>query len=123
MFLKDAMNEQNSEPTRVDAFFEAAFHLIEAAVARHRIHINKHQLVRKILERNKNIFEDATDKVWRAFQEIENQIRPGQAYGGAINGEALERTMELVALIQKVCEKHLGPNPIPQKRGGLLRNI
>ena len=89
MFLRDAKNESNSEPTRVIAYFEAAFHLIEAVAARRRIHINKHQLVRRVLEES-TLFGDDTEKVWRAFQEIENQIRPGQAYGGRIDGEALE---------------------------------
>lgn len=107
MFLKDARNEQNSEPTRIEAFFEAMFHLIETVAAKRRVHINKHKLVRIILEQDKNIFGEATEKVWRAFQEIENQIRPGQAYGGAINGEALKRTMELASTIQKICQECL----------------
>jgi superoxide dismutase len=105
MFLNDAINEQNSEPTRIEAFFEAMFHLIEMVAAKRRIHINKHKLVRNVLEQDKNIFGDVTEKIWRAFQEIENQIRPGQAYGGAIDGEALERTMELVSTIQQICQE------------------
>jgi hypothetical protein len=115
MFLKDAINEQNSEPTRIEAFFEATFHLIEAVTAKYRIHINKHKLVRNVLELNKEIFGEDTEKVWRAFQEIENQIRPGQAYGGAINGEALERTKELTGVVKNICEKHLGSNPVLRK--------
>ncbi len=108
MFLKDAENEENSEPTRIEAYFEAVFHLIDAVAAKHRVHINKHQLTRKVLEENREIFEGEAERVWRAFQEIENQIRPGQAYGGAINGEALRRTKELVTIIQDICEKLLG---------------
>jgi len=107
MFLRDAENEQNSEPTRIEAYFEAVFHLIEAVAAKNRIYINKHQLVRKVLEENGNIFGENTAKLWRTFQEIENQIRPGQAYGGAINGEALEQTKELAGIIQNICEKFL----------------
>lgn len=115
MFLKDATNERNSEPTRIEAFFEAAFHLIESVVAKYRLHINKHKLVRNVLEQNKEIFGEDAEKIWRAFQEIENQIRPGQAYGGAINGEALERARELVEIIKNVCEKRLGSNSILRK--------
>jgi hypothetical protein len=107
MFFKDAENEKNSEPIRIVAYFEAVFHLIETVAAKHRIHINKHQLTRRMLEDNEDIFKDDTERVWRAFQEIENQIRPGQAYGGAINGEALERTKELVDIIREVCKKFL----------------
>jgi phenylpyruvate tautomerase PptA (4-oxalocrotonate tautomerase family) len=115
MFLKDATNEQNSEPTRIEAFFEAAFHLIEAVAAEHRIHVNKHKLVRDVLKLNKEVFGEDTEKVWRAFQEIENQIWPGQAYGGAINGEALERTRELVEVIRGLCEKRLNSNSVLRK--------
>ena len=107
MFHKDAENVKNSEPTRIMSYFEAAFHMIEAVAAKHRLHINKHQLARDILEGNKDIFKDDTEKVWRAFQEIENQIRPGQAYGGAIDGEALERTKELVSVIENACKRIL----------------
>lgn len=115
LFLKDATNQENSEPTRIEAFFESAFHLIEAVVAKSRVHINKHQLLRTVLGQHKGIFGDNTEKVWRAFQEIENQIRPGQAYGGAINGEALKRTEELVNVISKVCETTLGLVPTLRK--------
>lgn len=107
MFLKDAENEENSEPTRIEACFEAMFHLIEAVAATHRAHINKHQLTRKLLESNKEIFKNDTEKVWHAFQEIENQIMPGQAYGGAINGDALKRTKELAIFIQNICKNFL----------------
>lgn len=59
------------------------------------------------MEENKTIFGKETENVWRAFQEIENQIRPGQTYGGSINGEALERTKELFEEIRRICEKEL----------------
>lgn len=106
LFLRDAGNKENSSPTKIEAYFEAMFHLIEAIAAKNRIHINKHQLARSALEESK-IFKEDTEKVWRAFQEIENQIRPGQAYGGAINGEALRRTEKLVAVIEDACKKFL----------------
>lgn len=115
MSLKDAANEQNSEPTRIEALFEAAFHLIEAVAAKHRIHVNKHKLVRDFLEHNAAIFGENTESVWRAFQEIENQIRPGQAYGGAIDGEALKRAKELVGIIREICERKLGADIISRK--------
>ncbi len=107
MFLKDAENRENSEPTRIEAYFDSVFHLIEAVAAKKRIHINKHQILRKILEESENIFGEETEKIWRAFQEIENQIRPGQTYGGSINGEALERTRELFNKIRSICEEKL----------------
>lgn len=104
IFFNDAGIEANSEPTRIGAYFESAFHLIEAVCAKNKIHINKHQMLRAVLEENKNLFADKTEDVWRAFQEIENQIRPGQSYGGAIDGAALRKTKELFKKIREVCE-------------------
>ena len=103
MFKRDAEDEENSIPTRIEAYFNASFHLIESEVSKYGIHINKHQNVRVILEKNNQIFGDNTERVWRAFQEIENQIRPGQIYGGAINGKKLKRTIELFEIIQTIC--------------------
>lgn len=103
MFKADANNEANSVPTRIEAYFHAAFHLIEAHAAMSGIHIEKHQKTRTILEKNRQIFKDNTEKVWRAFQEIDNQIRPGQIYGAAINGGKLKRTIELFQNIEEIC--------------------
>jgi uncharacterized protein (UPF0332 family) len=103
MFKTDACNESNSFPIRIEAYFYAAFHLIEAMVANVGIHIEKHQRVRSMLEKNHQIFKDYTEQVWRAFHEIENQIRPGQIYGGAINGKKLLRTIELFQVIETIC--------------------
>lgn len=50
MFKADANNEGNSIPTRIEAYFHAAFHLIEVHAAISGIHIEKHQKVRTILE-------------------------------------------------------------------------
>jgi hypothetical protein len=103
MFLKDAENKENSHPTRIEAYFESVFHLIEAVAAKDRMHVNKHQLLRNVLEENDTIFGGETENVWKAFQEIENQIRPGQIYGGSINGKALERAKKLFERIRGIC--------------------
>jgi uncharacterized protein (UPF0332 family) len=103
MFKADADNETNSVPIRIEAYFYSAFHLIEAITAKTGIHVEKHQKVRTMLENNKEIFGENTEKLWRAFHEIENQIRPGQVYGGAINGKKLHRTRELFEIIEKMC--------------------
>ena len=103
MFKQDAENETNSIPTKIEAYFNAGFHLIEAVAAKMGIHIQKHQKVRSGLEKNLQIFKDETEKVWRAFQKIENQIRPGQIYGGAVDGGKLQRTKELFRSIEKIC--------------------
>lgn len=103
MFKQDAENETNSIPTRIQAYFNACFHLIEAGAAKTGIHIQKHQKVRKVLEENHQIFGDKTETLWNAFQIIDNQIRPGQIYGGTIDGEKLKRTKELFKRIEEIC--------------------
>jgi hypothetical protein len=103
MFNRDAENEATSYPSRIEAYFSSAFHLIEACAARRNVHIHKHQRVRAILEENPGVFGGKTDAVWRSFQKIENQIRPGQIYGGKIDGKALERTRKLFEEIEEIC--------------------
>lgn len=100
MFRNDAEIQAVSAPLRIEAYFYAAFHLIEAAAATQAVHINKHQKTRKILEENPAVFSGETETVWRAFQEIENQIRPGQVYGGAVNGGKLVKAQELFGRIE-----------------------
>lgn len=104
MFNNDAENEDISTPLRIEAYFYSAFHLIEAVTALNAVHIEKHQKVRKQLEENPDIFNQDTETIWRSFQEIESQIRPGQIYGGSINGEKLQRTQNLYKKIENVCE-------------------
>lgn len=103
MFKRDAEDKENSIPTRIEAYFNASFHLIELRASESGIHIDKHQSVRTMLEKNNQIFKEDTERAWRAFQEIENQIRPGQIYGGVINGKKLNRTIELFKIIETIC--------------------
>ncbi|MEW6328750.1 MAG: hypothetical protein AB1468_01400 [Candidatus Micrarchaeota archaeon] len=103
MFKKDAENEANSVPTKIEAYFNASFHLVERNAAKVGVHIQKHQLLRSILEKNPSVFGENTEHVWRAFQELENQIRPGQVYGGSINGKKLKRAKELFSIIESIC--------------------
>lgn len=103
MFRRDAENESISIPTRIQAYFNAGFHLIEAVAATRGIHIHNHQLLRRELEKHREVFGDKTEEVWRAFQEIENQIRPAQIYGGIIDGDKLQRTQVLFEAIERLC--------------------
>ena len=79
MFKRDAENPSVSPPTRVESYFSAAFHLIEACVAGRGIHVDKPQQVGAVLEAHADVFGGNTDRVWRAFQRIENRIRPGSS--------------------------------------------
>ena len=114
MFRLDAENEEVSIPIRIEAYFYAAFHFIEAMAGRKGFHVEKHQRVRSFLEKNNEILKNETEKVWRSFHEIENQIRPGQIYGGQINGHKLRRNTQLV---QDLDGKYIGGGlfTIPQK--------
>jgi hypothetical protein len=105
LFKKDAENETVSHPSRIEAYFAAAFQLIESCMAKYDLHINKHQMVRAVLTQEEKAFQSDTDAVWRKFQLLENQIRPGQAYGGKINGEELKRAKQTFEEIEKICEK------------------
>ena len=106
LFKKDAKNKTISHMTRIDSYFNAAFQLIEAYSAKYDLHINKHQLVRtKLLEFN--IFKEDIEIIWRQFQLLENQIRPGQQYGGKINGEQLKRAKKAFDQIEKASENIL----------------
>ena len=103
LFEKDAENKDNSHMTRIEAYFEACFHLIDTCAALFDIHINKHQNVRRIVEENEEIFGEDTQLIWTKFQELENKIRPGQAYGGRINGENLKKAEEIANTIFNIC--------------------
>ncbi len=62
-FKKDAENVDVSKQSRVELYFLSIFHLIEACAAKHNIHINKHQRLRNILEKNTYIFGNQTENV------------------------------------------------------------
>ncbi|MFH1788184.1 MAG: hypothetical protein ABH834_02240 [Candidatus Altiarchaeota archaeon] len=107
-FHKDAVNAENYEGTRVEAYFLSAYQLIEACAAKERVHINKHQKVRKMLDENNFIFNEDTETAWRSFQYIENQKRPKFAYSMSWTREDLEDVQEAYDKIVKLCYKKLG---------------
>jgi len=102
-FRADAEVHAQFVPTRIEAYFQASFHLIETVAARQKIHIDLHGRVRRILEANPDLFDAHTETVWRAFQRLENNIRPGQVYGGAINGPRLREAQQLFYQIEQIC--------------------
>ena len=106
-FKKDALKNGLYQGTRVEAYFLSAFHLIEACAARERIHINKHQEVRSMLEKEDQIFEKETEKAWRAFQKIENQLRPKFAYSLSWEKKDLKEIQSQYEKIEKICQRKL----------------
>ncbi len=102
-FRIDAEKKDLYAGTRVETYFLAAFHLIESCAAQEMVHINKHQLVRKILENNENIFQDKTEDIWRNFQTIENKIRPKFVYGASWRPVDIEEVKKCFKNIEKIC--------------------
>ncbi|MBI2508387.1 hypothetical protein HYV89_05555 [Candidatus Woesearchaeota archaeon] len=107
-FKKDAENKKLFEGTRVEAYFLATFHLIEACAAKERILINKHQNVRRAIEENEFIFKDESEAVWRNFQIIENQLRPKFAYSMSWSAVDVRKFYEHFQIIEKICLKVIG---------------
>jgi len=103
----DAYREDNSDELRVEAFFLAAYHLIEACAAKFGVHINKHQMVRDELEANAGIFGEETKKVWSDFQELENRVRPGFVYGASQSKEGFHKAVQLFESIEVSCKEVL----------------
>lgn len=104
-FRSDALRNEISEELRVEAFFLAAFHLIDSYAARQSVHIGKHQNVRKELEANDRIFGPKTAEVWKAFQELETRIRPKFVYGARWTAKDFERAKLLFESIELLCRE------------------
>ena len=104
-FKKDAENEVISKPSRAELYFLSIFHLIECCAAKYRVHINKHQKVRIVLENNPNIFEKETENVWRLFQDIENKIRPKFTYGFSWTDDDFNELKEKYYKLEVICNK------------------
>ena len=101
-FKKDAENSELFIPTRIEAYFNAAFHLIEMVAARYKVHIDTHKNVRKVLESNPDIYGDKSEAIWKAFWKLEREIRPAQVYGGSINGESLKEAEKAFQALEKL---------------------
>ena len=99
----DAYRLENSDEIRVEAFFLAAYQLIEGAAAAQGLHIQKHQDVRRELEANPFVFQGETEAIWRAFQELESRVRPRVVYGSTWTPADVEKARELFELIERIC--------------------
>ena len=106
-FKRDAENEVNSKPSRAELYFLSIFHLIECCTAKYRVHVNKHQKVRIVLENNPNIFDIETENVWRLFQDIENKIRPKFTYGFSWTDDDFNELKEKYYKLEEICKKVL----------------
>jgi len=102
-FKKDAQNPENSHASRVELYFLSLFHLIEACAASSQIHINRHQAMRRVLERTPDLFGEHTETVWRAFQTLESRLRPKFSYGFS-GGEAdFREVVRIFGTVEEIC--------------------
>jgi len=106
-FRADAYRAENSAEIRVEAWFLAAFHHIDACAARLGRHIGKHQNVRKELEANERIFGTRTRDVWQSFQELETRVRPKFVYGSEWTAKDLTLAQQLFESIEERCREAL----------------
>lgn len=90
-------------PGRVELLFLAAYHLIDACAAKRGQHINKHQNVRKELERNPLILGDRANRVWRAFNDLQGDFRSKFVYGGRWTEKDLAEAVRSFETVEQLC--------------------
>ena len=90
-------------PSRVELLFLAAYHLIDACAAMRGQHINKHQNVRIELERNRVILGERTNRVWRAFNDLQGDFRAKFVYGGRWAEKDLSNAVQVFELVERLC--------------------
>jgi len=88
---------------RVELLFLAAYHLIDACAAKGGQHINKHQNVRRELERNPIILGERTGRVWRAFNDLQGDSRAKFVYGGRWTERDLAEAVRSFETVERLC--------------------
>jgi len=102
--FKDMANLPGATPPgRVELLFLAAYHLIDACAAKRGQHINKHQNVRRELERNSIILGERTDRVWRTFNDLQGDFRAKFVYGGGWTEKDLAAAIRSFETVERLC--------------------
>ena len=107
-FKKSADSPGVTPQGRVEMLFLAAYHLIDACAAKKGQHINKHQNVRRELEKNPLILGERTGKVWRAFNDLQGDCRSRFVYGGRWTKEDLRIALDAFGTIELLCLEAIG---------------
>lgn len=107
-FKADAERPENSREIRAEAYFLAAFHLIDSCAAAHNVHIDKHQRVRQELEADDFIFGKETGRVWHLFQRLERDLRPRFVYGFKGSERDFKDLQDAFAELEAGCAKVVG---------------
>lgn len=106
--FQEGAERATSPEVQVESWFLAAYHLIEACAAKHRVHIQKHQRVPEELKRNPGIFGNRTAEISEAFQYLDGEARAKFVYGASGTDEELARTRASFETIRRRCEEVLG---------------
>ena len=88
--FREGAERATSPEVQVESWFLAAYHLIEACAAKHRVHIQKHQRVPEELRRTLEIFGDKTAEVSEAYQYLDGEARAKFVYGASGTSQALK---------------------------------
>ena len=105
--FQEGADRATSPEVQVVAWFLAAYHLIEACAAKHRIHIQKHQRVPEELRLNPGIFVERTKEVSRAYQYLDGETRAKFVYGASGTDEELELARSSFETVRRLCEEAL----------------
>ncbi|MDE1821856.1 MAG: hypothetical protein KGJ23_12400 [Euryarchaeota archaeon] len=105
-FLAQA-NVSDLRAPKVEMWFLAAYHLIEACAAKARLHIMKHQKVADELRRNPTILGEDSDRVAEAFRYLDHVARSKFVYGASGSEEDFQEARSNFALIEEICRRHL----------------
>lgn len=106
--FQEGAERATSPEVQVESWFLAAYHLIEACAAKHRVHIQKHQRVPEELKRNPGIFGNRTAEISEAFQYLDGEARAKFVYGASGTDEELGRTRASFETIRRRREEVLG---------------
>ena len=102
--FKDMAGLPGANPQgRVELLFLAAYHLIDACAAKRGQHINKHQNVRRELERNPVILGERAGRVWRTFNDLQGDFRSKFVYGGKWTGKDLAEAVRSFETVERLC--------------------
>lgn len=106
--FKRAADLSDSASVKVEAWFLAAYHLIEACAAKRRVHIQKHQRVPEELRRNPTILGGRTKEVADAFRYLDFEARAKFVYGASGSRADLEKAKSSFEVLESVCLEVLG---------------
>ena len=102
-----AAETSEADAVRVESWFLAAYHLIEACAAKRRLHIQKHTRVPEELTRNPDILGDRTRVVVNAFRYLDLEARAKFVYGASGTSADLERARRSFEEIESACQEVL----------------